>query len=383
MDYFGRRNSLMSIAIPQIISWFMILYAKNAYHLMFSRFLAGFAGGGLYIAIPLFISEIASDRVRGRLGSAFVFSSTLGVLMAYIIGTYLDYDIIPWLYLPFPIIFLIGSVFMPESPMFLTQKLQFNDAETSYRFYRGLKRQQELGEDEIMELETMKKLLSTEKTDNKLSKEDFLTRSAIKSFVICVGLMFLEQFCGCFSLLFYASTIFEGSESSFTANESSIVIGIIQIIGAYVSTLLVDKSGRKFLISFSAFGISLGMFIFAMHGFLTPHMDLTFFKWIPLISFGFVIFIGNIGVLTLPFLVMSEVVPPKIKSYVYTFCLTMSWFFILIVFKLIDIAVDLIGMHGLMAIFSVNSLIGGIFVLIILPETKGKSIEAIMQLMEK
>lgn len=119
--------------------------------------------------------------------------------------------------------------------------------------------------------------------------------------------MFLEQFSGVFALLFFVSSVFEYSGSSLSPNESSIIVGVIQLIGAYCSTMLVDKAGRRILISTSAFGISFGLFVFALYSYLSGigHVA-SYLNWIPLASFSFVLWVANLGVLTLPFLVMSE-----------------------------------------------------------------------------
>lgn len=229
-----------------------------------------------------------------------------------------------------------------------------------------------------------------------------------------VALQFLEQFCGCFVLLFYAATVFKQAGSNLSPNVSSIIIGIIQLCGAYVSTMLVDRAGRKFLICLSAFGISIGLFIFGLHSYLSTNssLDLTLFSWVPLVSFSFVLFIANFGVLTLPFLVMSEVTPPnvrpnygllllllkllminltnllififiQIRSYVYTFCLMLSWIFAFIISKYLDSTIELLGISGVMLIFSINSFCGAVFVLAFVPETKGKSFAEILQMLEK
>jgi hypothetical protein len=129
--------------------------------------------------------------------------------------------------------------------------------------------------------------------------------------------MFLEQFSGVFAMLFFVSTVFQHSGSSVSANESSIIAGVIQLIGAYCSTMFVDKAGRRILISTSALGISLGLFIFALYSYLNGlgYVASTL-NWIPLVSFSFVLFIANLGVLTLPFLVMSElmITLPKVST---------------------------------------------------------------------
>jgi hypothetical protein len=136
-----------------------------------------------------------------------------------------------------------------------------------------------------------------------------VTKPAIKVIVIGSMLQFLEQFSGLFGLLFYVSTIFKYSGSNISPNTSSIIVGVIQLVGCYCSTLFVDRAGRKVLIGASSFGISLGMFVFAAYSFMDKlGYDLSLFNWIPLVSFSFTLFIANLGVLTLPFLVTSELI---------------------------------------------------------------------------
>lgn len=224
--------------------------------------------------------------------------------------------------------------------------------------------------------------------------------------MIGVVLQFLEQFSGLFGLLFFVSTIFEYSGSSISPNASSIIVGVIQLIGCYCSTLLVDRAGRKILISTSAFGISIGMFVFASYSYLNSlGYDLSHFNWIPLASFSFTLWIANLGVLSLPFLVTSELIItlpnvslsslfllleefsfpiiPQIKGHIYIFCLCLSWVFAFIILKYLETFIALIGMSGLMLMFSINCLVGGLFVVFFVPETKEKSFPEILEMLEK
>lgn len=63
--------------------------------------------------------------------------------------------------------------------------------------------------------------------------------------MIGVVLVWLNQFCGCFAILNYQAEIFKDSGSSLSPNMSAIVVGVIQLIGAYIATFLVDRAGRK------------------------------------------------------------------------------------------------------------------------------------------
>lgn len=63
--------------------------------------------------------------------------------------------------------------------------------------------------------------------------------------MIGVGLVALNQFCGCFAMVNYTATIFQEAGSDLTPNMAAIVIGAIQLVGAYFSTVLVERAGRK------------------------------------------------------------------------------------------------------------------------------------------
>ena len=146
--------------------------------------------------------------------------------------------------------------------------------------------------------------------------------------------MALTQFCGCFALMNFTKTIFEESGSSLSFNASSIVVGIVQILGAVCCTFLVERAGRRVLVPVSAFGMAIGSGVMSAYTYSTSlGVDMSKFKWIPVISFSFVMFMYNWGVNTLPFLYVSEMVETKNKGFTMTFCLTMFFLFATVVIQ--------------------------------------------------
>lgn len=118
----GQKVSLCIVALPQILSWVLIYYAKNPFYIIASRIIGGFAGGGMYAIVPSYISEISDDRVRGTLGSTVVFACNLGLFFAYVCGEYVDYLTFPWLMIPPTLIFLMFFARVPDSPTFLAKR---------------------------------------------------------------------------------------------------------------------------------------------------------------------------------------------------------------------------------------------------------------------
>lgn len=144
-----------------------------------------------------------------------------------------------------------------------------------------------------------------------------MTKAARKSIIIGTVLVALEQFSGCFALLFYTASVFEkAGATSIAPEESTIIVGVIQLLGAYCSTFMVDRAGRKVLICFSGFAIAVGMTIFGVATQLIEHgYASTFIKIIPIFALSFSVFVANVGVFTLTFVVLSEISPSNVSHH--------------------------------------------------------------------
>lgn len=208
------------------------------------------------------------------------------------------------------------------------------EAERSLKYYRssyGNSYDESL--DIKIELESMISSLKADK-EIKFSLRELMARQPRKVLIYGIVLMALNQFCGCFPMMNYTATIFAKSGSNLPPNVSSIVTGVLQIIGAIFCTFLVEKAGRKILFSISAFGIAFGLGIMSLYTFLDlKGFDLTSFSWVPLVSFSLVMCIYNFGVNTLPFLYLSEIVQTKFKPFTMTFCLALLFLFATIVIQ--------------------------------------------------
>lgn len=152
-----------------------------------------------------------------------------------------------------------------------------------------------------------------------LSWNDFKPPSVRRALILSFGLISLNQFCGSGTMVVYTVTIFEKAGSSLDPNLSAIIVGAIQTLGAYAGVLLIERSGRKFLMTASAFGNCFGLATLGLYCLCERiGVDVTSWKIIPLLSFCFIIFAANIGILSMPFLIMSEILPQKIKAVTTT-----------------------------------------------------------------
>ncbi|CAD7088664.1 unnamed protein product [Hermetia illucens] len=91
----GRKRALSLIAFPQMCFWIIVTFANDIRFLYAGRVLAGMTGGGCFVTIPLYISDIASKEIRGSLGSILMLAVNCGVLVGYSVGSYLPYTVVP------------------------------------------------------------------------------------------------------------------------------------------------------------------------------------------------------------------------------------------------------------------------------------------------
>eukprot|EP00256_Glycine_max_P058582 XP_014626748.1 sugar transporter ERD6-like 6 isoform X3 [Glycine max] len=86
----GREGSLMIAAIPNIIGWLAISFAKDSSFLYMGRLLEGFGVGIISYVVLVYIAEIAPQNLRGGLGSVNQLSITIGIMLAYLLGLFVN-----------------------------------------------------------------------------------------------------------------------------------------------------------------------------------------------------------------------------------------------------------------------------------------------------
>lgn len=150
----------------------------------------------------------------------------------------------------------------------------------------------------------------TEKTE-KFSLEAFGGRAARRALTISIFLIVLNQFCGCYALLSYTTKVFQEAGASLTPIESSILIVIVQILANVLTIYLIDRAGRKILFITSALGTAFGLVALGLHNIYQDQLD--DYRWIPIASLSFAIFIASLGLLSLPYIIAIDILPPKVR----------------------------------------------------------------------
>lgn len=364
----GRKTTLIWIGIFYVISALGSAFANDPVTFAIFRFLGGVGVGVSTIAAPTYVSEIAPAKDRGRLVSLYQFNIVLGILIAFLSNYLLrNTGAEPWRWMlgveAIPaVLYTFFVFFVPRSPRWLISRKKYEEAEKVMKIINP--------DDDVKQ----KMLEIKEQSEVKLSGENIFMRKYRFPLLLAFLIAFFNQLSGINAFLYYAPRIFEEAGLGVsTALLSSIGIGVVNLLFTLLGVFLIDKLGRKQLMLFGSIGyiISLGLVAAA---FFLDWGGL----WIPIFLF---LFIAShaIGQGAVIWVFISEVFPNHLRASGQSFGASTHWILAAIIPALIPYLFSTIGAGYVFAFFTFMMFLQLLFVLFIMPETKGKSLEQLAE----
>ncbi len=238
----GRKKSLMIGAILFVAGSLFSAAAPNVEVLILSRVLLGLAVGVASYTAPLYLSEIAPEKIRGSMISMYQLMITIGILGAYLSDTAFSYTgawrwMLGVIIIP-AILLLIGVFFLPDSPRWFAAKRRFVDAE------RVLLRLRDTSAEAKRELDEIRESLQVKQSGWALFKENSNFRRAV---FLGVLLQVMQQFTGMNVIMYYAPKIFELAGYTNTTEQmwGTVIVGLTNVLATFIAIGLVDRWGRK------------------------------------------------------------------------------------------------------------------------------------------
>jgi SP family facilitated glucose transporter-like MFS transporter 8 len=353
------------------------------------------------VIIPIYCEEIAEVHIRGALGILYDFQVSNGILFVYLIGAYVSYL---WLCIAsaiIPAIFLLTFVWMPESPMYLASKAKAEEAESSLRWFRGARYITDY--DVKPELERIQKFVSetaeTSPSQETASQDARVIRNCMsilkiipkylltlptsptgKAIIIVVCLMIFRQLSGINVVIFYTVDIFKAAGSTLSPSSATVVVGVSQSVATYLSSLLVERIGRRGLLLVSDVTMAVCHIVLAVYFYLKQtDVDIRSFGWLPLLCVTTFISVYSLGFGPLPWVMMAELVPNESKSWANGLAVSVCWILMFGITNLFGITVRYLGDMIMFGIFGGLCCLGTVVVACVVPETKGKTREEIQR----
>lgn len=372
LDLMGRKKAILVTSFPYFSAWIMIAFTDNLYVLYIARFITGLADGLTFTAVPMYLGEIAEPKIRGFLCSSCMVIMILGILLINLMGSYLTIQITALISAIIPVLLLVTFSWMPESPYHLIMREQHEDAKKSLRKLRGV-------EDVESEHGRLTNAVKREMSESGKFLDVVTVKSNRKAIFIIFGLRSIQQLSGITAITFYAKTIFEEAGGDISANVTSSIYFTVQLALAALSSIIVDKAGRRPLVLISIIGSALALFIIGAYFYVQniTDIDTTSFSILPAIALICFIIIFSVGLQTIPMLMLGELFPTNVKAF--ALCIADIYFSIIaaIVSKFFQFMKDNFGMHVPFFVFTACSILGCIYAYFCIPETKGKNLQEI------
>ncbi|XP_001664195.2 facilitated trehalose transporter Tret1-2 homolog [Aedes aegypti] len=377
MKMIGRKWAMLTMVLPLLLGWLLIIFAKNVAMLLVGRFFLGMGGGAFCIAVPAYTAEIAQSSIRGMLGTFFQLLVTVGILFVYGVGAAVNVQMLSIICGVIPVAFGLIFLCMPESPHHFIGKGRDVDASKSLRWLRGI------SYDSRAEIEALKAENARIREENITFVQSFKQRATIRALAISLGLMFFQQLSGLYAVIFYTPTIFANANIGSDNTTISIIVGIIQVDATLLATFMVDKTGRRILLIISDFFMAISTILLAVY-FQLMEKDATLLKnleWLPTLAVCLFITMFSIGYGPIPWLMVGELFANNAKAYVSPLVGVFTWTLAFLITKIFPYLPDALGIAGVFWLFSGLSLVGTVFVFFIVPETKGIALEDIQRML--
>ncbi|XP_037043722.1 facilitated trehalose transporter Tret1-2 homolog [Bradysia coprophila] len=377
--WIGRKWSLLLLTLPLLAGWALILFAKTALMIIFGRVVLGIAVGGTFVIAPVYIGEIAQSEIRGTLGTMFQLLVTIGILFVYTLGAFVDVKSLTFICLVTPIIFAAVFAWMPESPTYLVNRGKLEEAEKNFGFLRGWKHDNHSEIERLKYEEEQRQIVN----QNQSLKVSFSRIEARKALMIIIGLYVFHQLCGINAVIFNATDIFKKAKTDISPEVQTIVIGLIQVLMTLLSVFVADKWGRKVLLFLSQIVMAVTTLFMGIYFFIQQNNEVMAesLLWLPMTSLGLFIVGYGIGQGPLVHTMIGEICAPDIKGFAIGVAMSLNWFLAFCITKFFSGLQTTLGIHSTFWIFSGFSFLGAAFVCLCVPETKGKSLNAIQRML--
>ncbi|WP_033020589.1 sugar porter family MFS transporter [Pseudoalteromonas distincta] len=390
-DKFGRRAIMIITAIIFAISAFGSGISESSAEFIFYRLFGGLGIGAASVLAPAYIAEVAPPALRGRLATLQQLAIVLGLFAAFLSNyliadaagsaqNILMLDIAAWRWMFWAelvpaVLFLVGVLFIPESPRYLVAQGKVDDAKSVFS---------KISNDNVdAQISDVKRSLHS---DTKPSIRDlFIDNSKKVHPIVWVGvaLSVFQQFVGINVVFYYGSELwqaagFDESQSLFI----NVLAGTTNIVSTFIAIALVDKIGRKPLLLVGSIGMFISLsaltYIFGSAGLdeagklaLSDNMG----TFALIMANLFVVFFG-LSWGPIVWVLLGEMFNNRIRGAALAVAASAQWIANFAITMTFPIMLANIGLAGAYGFYALSALISIFFVVKYIKETRGKTLES-------
>ncbi|XP_055628364.1 facilitated trehalose transporter Tret1-2 homolog isoform X2 [Toxorhynchites rutilus septentrionalis] len=380
MHKIGRKYTVLLTSPVWATAWFLIATAENWKIMLLARMLSGFGAGLTLPSAQIYVSECSDPKIRGVIGSLPSLSMSAGILVTYVLGTYTEWRILAWICCGVACFLFMAVICFPQSPVWLKTKKRYEKAHNSAKW---LHLQGFTFDPKAQEIQkTAGNRTTIDKKEKPFSRNQLCRREVLAPLGIGLALLSIQQLSGIDAVIFFTVDIFRSAGSSMDGHLATIIVGAVQVLSNLSALFVVDRSGRKPLLITSGVVMSLAMASMGL-AFHLNSIGNTCFGYLPLASLIIFMIGFSVGFGCIPFLLMGELFPTAQRSLLSSLAGSFNLAVMFVVIKTYHPLEDVITTSGTFWMYSILCAVGVVFVILCVPETKGRDLESIHTLFRK
>jgi sugar porter (SP) family MFS transporter len=370
-DRFGRKATLIATGTLFLVSALGSAVAPDPYSFSILRFIGGLGVGASSIVVPAYISEIAPANYRGRLVALYQFQIVLGILIAffsnYALSEFFDLN---WRWMlgaeVIPAIVFLAMVFgVPESPRWLITRKK-NEAAAR----KVLTMVNPDGADQVIE--------EIRHAQNTFTSDRLFSRAYTWPILLAFLIAFFNQLSGINFIIYFAPRVFglAGLDAS-ASLLSTTGIGVVNLVFTILGMMLIDRLGRKTLMLVGSIGyiVSLGAVSWAFYS-GAGGMLVVLFVFLFIASHA----VGQGAVI---WVFIAEIFPNNVRAKGQSLGCGTHWVFAALITLLMPYVLSIFEGHTIFAFFAFMMVLQLLFVVFLMPETKGRTLESLAEGLSK
>ncbi|XP_025416581.1 facilitated trehalose transporter Tret1-like, partial [Sipha flava] len=375
----GRKRCMIIANLPSFIGWILLYLSHSSTVLCLSNSMVGFGIGFSSIAKYSYTGEITEPRLRGRLASLTGVSIMIGVSLIFVLESLFHWRSIALASVCFLIIRTCLISLIPESPIWLIAHGKNDKAEKALCWLRGWM------EPETVKYEFLELIRHNKPTNDQESTVDteikggglfaeiaqFKNPSAYRPLILVI-IYLIVSLISCFTP--FTMQIIVNVGFAIYPNTYMIVFTVLQGLGSMVLMLTINCLGKRYLTLLTISVNTTLIFMLGVYIKTLKHNYVTSSPWIPFTIISSIYFSGSCGIYYIPWILLSEVFPYRIRGIATGLCTGISGVILLVLIKSYISIESALTLEYTMFLFSFISFIGFIYFYYYLPETENKTL---------
>uniref|UniRef100_A0A6P7FRS5 Facilitated trehalose transporter Tret1-like n=1 Tax=Diabrotica virgifera virgifera TaxID=50390 RepID=A0A6P7FRS5_DIAVI len=382
-DVLGRKLFLQLTVSMMLVGYIILTFSTTVTMMFIAKFIAGMFTTGAPSVIPIYITELCEDHNRAKFGCFMGLFLQLGHFYTFIVGPLFSYRMFNFLISSPLILFLLLFIFFPESPVYLFSKGKRTQCEKVLRKLRSDKSSNEIRNDIEKLDDVLKSKQYIKKSFNLITL--FKTKESRMGLFLALLPVAVQHFSGVSVIISFMAPFFDSAGTGFSGYKVAMIVSVVKISCISFTSAIIERVGRKRMLLISALGTGIPLFVLGWFFYLKyiNSQIIHHLQWLPLLLVLSNVGFYSLGLGPIPTAIMHEMFTPEKRAVAGSFINTFTCLLIFSLTSTYPIIAATIGTHWAVWLYSVSCLVGAGMIYKFLPQTNGKSLSEIQELLKQ